>query len=592
MNLNLSKFKKVFENKHSATLKHPDGHDIKIAKTGLNEKSLKELAALPMHMAEGGMSQAQTPEELAEEYQAQSFPASMVPEQATPPTFEQEVDERLKRIAPNLGSSPVEGQLSEDVLRGRIENQLVNEKYSSAKQQEKKDVQTQDKQLEMYQHDYEYVKNQNEKRMAIGLSPLPLPQPPQSPQGLQVASTEVDMGLPSQQPQMEMPQAPSLMGTSNDYYGEMDQALQQKKQGVLQEAAAQSELAQAQAPLYAQAAHGIEDIQKDYQARSDALLNERNSFIQDVKSNMIDPQRYLNSMSTGSKIATAIGMVLGGAGAGLAGGENPVLSYLNNQIDRDIQGQMKNMESRQSLVQANHQGFQDMQSAMQATKLNMLDLTKLKIEEAVAKSNDPITQARAKQLVSDISMQQAQLHQQLAMRQMVMGGGGGVAQNPATKLRLMSMMGMIPDSQLSAAQKELGDAQELTKSRDKALGVFDKVAKMNTASYRAQNPIQAGSQIEALTNPLLMELAKDAAGKFSEMEFHALKPMMPELKDNEKTLDIKRRNLNAFIQKKMNFPTLSTYGINPAGPAGAGRYDDSGQKKIQLGAPVVADRQR
>lgn len=52
--LNLSKFKKISEDNHSATMVHEDGHQIKIAKGALPALQRKQLEKLPLHMADGG----------------------------------------------------------------------------------------------------------------------------------------------------------------------------------------------------------------------------------------------------------------------------------------------------------------------------------------------------------------------------------------------------------------------------------------------------------------------------------------------------------------------------------------------------------
>ncbi len=51
-NIDYSKFKKTSQDKNSATLMHPDGHEIKIAISGLNPSMKKELMNLPLHQAE------------------------------------------------------------------------------------------------------------------------------------------------------------------------------------------------------------------------------------------------------------------------------------------------------------------------------------------------------------------------------------------------------------------------------------------------------------------------------------------------------------------------------------------------------------
>lgn len=111
--LDLSKFKKTGQDKKSATLKHPDGHEIRIAVSGLSPDMKKRLAALPLHQAEGDeiqsfekpldpsptpppqMDETQDPEEPEEEEPSQTQPQppqevapeagqSQAPEQAPP----------------------------------------------------------------------------------------------------------------------------------------------------------------------------------------------------------------------------------------------------------------------------------------------------------------------------------------------------------------------------------------------------------------------------------------------------------------------------------------------------------------------------
>lgn len=50
--LDFANFKKVSQDKSSATLAHPDGHEIKIAVSGLNPAMRKKLAELPLHQNE------------------------------------------------------------------------------------------------------------------------------------------------------------------------------------------------------------------------------------------------------------------------------------------------------------------------------------------------------------------------------------------------------------------------------------------------------------------------------------------------------------------------------------------------------------
>lgn len=52
--LQLSNFKKIHEDIHTATLQHPEGHKIQISKANLSPKLKTDLEKLPKHMADGG----------------------------------------------------------------------------------------------------------------------------------------------------------------------------------------------------------------------------------------------------------------------------------------------------------------------------------------------------------------------------------------------------------------------------------------------------------------------------------------------------------------------------------------------------------
>lgn len=54
MKLDISHFKKISEDKHSAVLKHPNGHHIHISKGSLSQKLNKQLEKIPLHLDDGG----------------------------------------------------------------------------------------------------------------------------------------------------------------------------------------------------------------------------------------------------------------------------------------------------------------------------------------------------------------------------------------------------------------------------------------------------------------------------------------------------------------------------------------------------------
>jgi len=61
--MNLEHFKKVSQDGKCAVLKHPDGHEIKIAISALNGAMKKQLHEMPLHQAEGSKEEIEAPNE-------------------------------------------------------------------------------------------------------------------------------------------------------------------------------------------------------------------------------------------------------------------------------------------------------------------------------------------------------------------------------------------------------------------------------------------------------------------------------------------------------------------------------------------------
>ena len=66
------------------------------------------------------------------------------------------------------------------------------------------------------------------------------------------------------------------------------------------------------------------------------LLAEQQKFLYEAQNKEIDPEQYMNSRSTGTKIANAIGLLLGGISSGVLGGENPAMAAIKMHINNDI----------------------------------------------------------------------------------------------------------------------------------------------------------------------------------------------------------------------------------------------------------------
>lgn len=102
-----------------------------------------------------------------------------------------------------------------------------------------------------------------------------------------------------------------------------------------------------------------QDYAKHQQAAEDELkgtlkntTDTINQVTSDIQNGHIDPKHYLDNMSSGSKIATAIGLIAGGIGSARTGGQNPAMAFLQSQIQRDIDAQKANLGNKHNLLSA------------------------------------------------------------------------------------------------------------------------------------------------------------------------------------------------------------------------------------------------
>lgn len=195
-----------------------------------------------------------------------------------------------------------------------------------------------------------------------------------------------------------------------------------------------------------------------YQSQQNAWNHkiETDNMISDMKNSHIDPKAYLNNMSSGQKVSTAIGLILGGMSGGILGnGKNPALEFLNQQISRDVEAQKANQDNKSTIFNALQKQFGN---DMDATKMTQAFYTaKLAndIAGAAAKAGTPLAEARAKQVIGPLQDQLAQLHLQVGMRQAAMTG----LKSGASAAAVIPFM--VPKDQQQKALDSYGKIEEL-----------------------------------------------------------------------------------------------------------------------------------
>lgn len=375
--------------------------------------------------------------------------------------------------------------------------------------------------------------------------------------------------------------APSIPSALQDPYGmaqygnEALGGIRQQQAGIQQEAQARGQLGEKQAIVEEQKIQDLQQLNQKQQIDTASLMKQQEHLMNDYQNQHIDSGRLYKNMGTGQKVATAIGLILGGYG----GGANPALEFLNQQINNDIDSQKAEMGKSASLLDANFKQFGNMRAATDMTRANLLGISAAKLDEEAAKAMSPMAKAQALQASGKLKLEAAGLIRQVGAYQAAMSQASE-GQNPTNKIRALGVAGIIKPEQEKELYKDLKEAQTLTKTRDNILSGFEKIAALNTVANRTMNPIQSKRQVDAIIGSIVPGLSKETAGRFTEQDAHYIEKLFSGVGESKDTQIQKRAALEKLISEKMNFPMLQAYGINPAQNA---RFGQGGEKKIQLG---------
>lgn len=173
--------------------------------------------------------------------------------------------------------------------------------------------------------------------------------------------------------------------------------------GIQGQARAEANLATAQAQIEHQHQADLQTAQNNWQKSSQAMLGDVDSALQDYKNGHIDSSHYLENMGTGQKVATAIGLLLGGFSAGYSKtGVNPAADWLNSQIGRDIDAQKLNQNNKLNVYNGYLEKYKNAAVADQMARATQLGIYKSQIEEAAAKAGTPLAIAKGNILSGEL----------------------------------------------------------------------------------------------------------------------------------------------------------------------------------------------
>lgn len=572
MNLDLGKFKKLSEDSSSATLRHPAGHEIKIAKRHLNKRTLQDLSSLPMHYANAG--------EVEDPNQPKTDDVST--DNTKTPTiniYNGQQPQGIQQPAPQQAPSPEDLIAnSEDIgsygnrLRPSVANPMQT-KIDALKERGDLQKQAADRAAGDTTKKAAQVDEYNKLAQAQGLPALPggtpAPQPEAQP-NLETSNLAPTAPAPNQDPY-----------GSQAYSDQYMKGLNEQESGIRGEANTLSDLGNQQAQTYQAAIEQQQQQAKSYQDHQSALWQERDNFMKDYQNQKIDPNHYMNSLGTGQKIAAGIGLILGGMGGGLTHSDNPMEKFIDNQISNDIKSQEANMGKTKNLLAANFESFGNLRDAAQMTRVMQSDIVAHQIAMQAAKSQDPIVHARAQQSIGILHQQSAAIISQLAMKKTLQSSmqSGGIP--PAQAINMI-----VPKEQQAEAIKELKDVSTGNSMLQNYLQSFDDI------HSKVANGVFSPVDYDSARNAFIGKIVREGEGRFNleaaTMLADSIFPPKNSIKrtfESEETAKKQRMRGVELINSFFQAPVLESYGLRPQS---SGLYNSSGEKKpeFKLNPPV------
>ena len=510
--MDLSKFKKVASDGDTSTFRHHEGHEITIAHNKLSTKLRGDLEKIPvsaekqkepLRLKDGTPSVGDhaLPPELAD----------LPQESSTPPTQD-------PGLAEQLGSA-VRGSAGDSLgalgsLAGAVASPVGG-----------------------------FIK---------GLVGTPDADAAMTPG---ITASQEGAAATAAQPQSQPMQSQDPYGSTN--------AIQQNLEGLKQVGAGQEAEAQAigqrgSASLAQEQAYqnNQQDNLSKFNAANAPILAARQALMTDITNGHVDPRKYIHDMTTGGKIANAIGLVLGGMGSGLTHGPNLAFQYMQNQIDKDLEAQKSDLGRKESLLSHNFEQSRNLADAYNMTRLQTGDMLDSHLRMEQDKVADPIAKAKIEQIRGLNQQQQSQIQSQMAVNRMRMGGVGGEV-DPA---KLVPML--VPPEHQKQVFAEIEAAQNTRKMSGAIMDAFEKAAKDNTVMKTGAGYLRTPPSVLAFhqaMQPTFKDLEGTVRQAAMDNTFHNTTPGVGDFPSSTNT---KRAAVQDYLASKSSAPTAKAYGID------------------------------
>lgn len=301
-------------------------------------------------------------------------------------------------------------------------------------------------------------------------------------------------------------------------------------------------------------------LQDSVQQNLQDFKKHRDDFAQYIADHPIDPKHYQENMGVGQKVATAIGLLLGGFQGGFnKTGVNPAAQWLNEQVNKDLEGQRARQDQQKTVLGANQELYHDEVLANNAARINMNDIYDRKIQQAAAQLGTPAAKAAADAKSAEYKLQNSQLLQNSAIRasaaEALKRGGGGL--DPIT----LGNAGFMHPEQ---ATKEQASLDKQKQSIDTVKNIYSQLAKEQTAQNFTTYSARRVAALQAQLAPLIQ--SEDPSKRLTPDVYQKLiEPFFVKTSDSANVVLAKQQGMLNLVKQAHAGETPNFARLAPAG---------------------------
>jgi len=197
--------------------------------------------------------------------------------------------------------------------------------------------------------------------------------------------------------------APTASGLPLD----LTQGQAQEQRWAREGAAVQADRMEHEAALQQAQAAQLQEMAAQQQATLADRQKNADEMFSKYASGQVDPNRYWSNMSTGGKISSAIGMMIGGIGAGLSHAPNLAAGVIENAINRDIDAQKMDLAKQANALSHYLAQTGDIRIAQQLAKADARDVVAAQLSAIALRSGGQAAQAATEQQVGAMRQKSA-----------------------------------------------------------------------------------------------------------------------------------------------------------------------------------------